>query len=106
MVDLNTNTVAFRNDARRMTPQAVELLEILKEKYPETVSMERIIARLVGPRDLKNAPGLIRKIVGRAREQSAGMGLEVHNVHSLGYRLVINAPMQNRTSAAATVSLQ
>lgn len=96
LIDLNTNTVSFRDECRSVTPQAAELLEILKEKFPATARMEWIIKRMIGLRDLKNPEGLVRQVVTRARQTCSEMGFEIQNIHGTGYRLVIQNPKLDR----------
>jgi len=103
LVDLNTNTIEIEGSAREVwRPQVVELLYILREAWPRTVSYEVIGDGIWGMLDQGRTAAQIRQHLATlatwARHALKGTGVEIECVASRGYRLVL--PRQRKVIAS------
>ena len=99
MVDLNTNTIEIEGSAREVwPPQAVELLYILRQAWPRTVSYEVISDGMWGMLDQGRTAIQIRQHLATlatwARNELKGTGVEIECAAGRGYRLVL--PRQHK----------
>jgi DNA-binding response OmpR family regulator len=103
VVDLATNRASVGTKVASLTPQCAEILYVLAESYPGTVSNETIIRRVWGHMD---EPQYVNKCVQtqicHLRSRIKPLGLRIRNHFAAGYSLVLDEklPVVRRGQAA------
>lgn len=110
IVDLNTNTIGWRNKAIRVQPIAAELLTALLQSGTRYASAEFLIRRVWGENDdrLKDPVSNLRTRIATLRRQLETLGFTVDVQYGLGWRVVPLAEAKNghvkRSAALARAS--
>lgn len=87
VVDLNTNTVLFADKTVRVQPQEAELLQILIDSFPGTISRDRIIQRMWGLGEPHSAANILSVRVTMLRRKIAPLGLAIRTFYNTGLKL-------------------
>ena len=87
IVDLNNNRILLDGAYAHVKPQQAELLSVLVDRFPATVSYETLAERMwgvTGPDNVKNALKVIRCQLCRVLRN---FGFDIKCSESRGYRL-------------------
>jgi DNA-binding response OmpR family regulator len=88
LVDLNSNTVAYRGAGAKVTCQQAEMLWVLASAFRRVVGYEFLYGRLWGMGEPNHARTVIHVQVRKLRQPLRQLGLAIENVHGRGYRLI------------------
>jgi DNA-binding response OmpR family regulator len=91
IVDLNTNTLSYNGQARKVWGRCAELAQVLVDEWPNAVGFDRLKARLwsrnEGRSDKMNA---LRVYASVLRQAIRPLNMDVLSVRNVGYRFVFN----------------
>lgn len=87
VVDLNTNTAAWRNSVIKLSGQKAEILHTLLEKYPSAVGQDAMTAALWGVHEPKTAYNLLSVLISKLREDLKPWGFSVDTTYGKGWRI-------------------
>lgn len=89
LIDMNTNTVAFRGGVIHSTSQVIDLLHILEHRYPATVSDDDLIRGMHGHSEPDAALSVLRTVIHKARKIGRFIGFDIQMHYARGYRMVV-----------------
>lgn len=93
-LDLNTNIFTYKHHKIKIhPPQAAEFLYTLILHHPHAVKFQAIYKALWGNQKLSGQKEQIRYNTNKLRLQLEGTGIEIKNIHGVGYRLVEENPL-------------
>lgn len=99
-VDLRTGWVIADGWMAHVPPRQAELLSALLEKMPEAMPVSRLITRVYGVSEPRDADNMIRTNVKRLRASLRGSGFEIKGYYGYGYGLRFRGSPQVFVSAA------
>lgn len=89
-VDLRENMAVAGYLGARLRPREAEILAVLLENAPKSVSAQYLEACVVGLTEEYRARGWTYKLICSLRKKIAPMGAKIKNIHGVGYQLQIN----------------
>lgn len=91
IVDLNTNTVKYKDQTITVTGQVAEFLHVVNSRWPSDASYEVIKNALWGSvdREPESAHSGIRIIASKARRDLAPLDVDVKSQRGAGYRIIL-----------------
>lgn len=88
LVSLETNTLAYRGRAVRMSPTMAEIAWVLAQRMPNPVARTHIIERVWGLGEPADALNNVYQHVYDLRRRITPLGLGIKSVRSIGYRMI------------------
>lgn len=89
VVDLNTNVVVLGSHRIKLRPRDAEVMAVLQEYYPRSVSESRIEDRVLGNESGERCREWVRVRISMLRKKLAGLPIHIANTHGVGYRIVM-----------------
>lgn len=89
LVDLVTGVVSCGGKTTRLKPREAEILDLLCEAYPQTLSYEQIIHRVNGAYGADFGMETLKVHISHIRTGLKGFPLEISKFHREGYRLMM-----------------
>jgi len=89
LMDLNTNILVYGDrEIEIRPPQVAEVMHVLVEKWPMTVSNNDLSYALWGMHEPERVLDNIQVHISRARKLIAGTGMKIETIGGRGYRLI------------------
>lgn len=89
LVDLNTNTVAWGKWTAKLRPVHVEILAVLVEAWPLSVSRGRLIERVWGESDRRDSDmvATLKTDICMLRKRLRSSGVTIETTQAYGFRV-------------------
>jgi len=99
LIDLNTNTVSWGETRVRLGARDTEVLKVLYDASPRTVTPRHFDERLLGYGDEERCGTWLRVRMSILRRKLRDMPVNIVTVYGLGYRLMEIPPPVGRDTA-------